>query len=153
MASHLPATAARPEEASLLQVAKYLIPRMREWGRSDIHGLAIVNHQRNLPGLEREHEHVFQADVLSNAEQQGFGLLTTWDLFRLVRGFIIHGWHHDDIAGLFVTAGRIRPVPAHYEFIGAVDGYWAQASAGCSEHCRRPASATCARRRVGRENA
>ncbi len=112
----------------MLQVAKYLIPRMREWDRCDIHGLAIVNRQRNLPGLDREHEHVFQADVLSNAEQQGFGLLTTWDPFRLVRGFIIHRWYHDDIARLFVTSGRIRPVPAHYEFIG-VDGYWPQASA------------------------
>ena len=118
-----------PKEASLLQVAKYLIPRMRDWDRSDIHGLAVVNHQRNLPGLDREHEHVFQADVLSNAQHQGFGLLTTWDLFRLVRGFIIHRWHHDDIAGLFVTSGRIRPVPAHYEFIGVVDEYWAQAAA------------------------
>jgi hypothetical protein len=118
-----------PKEASLLQVAKYLIPRMRDWNRSDIHGLAVVNHQRNLPGLDREHEHVFQADVLSNAQQQGFGLLTTWDLFRLVRGFIIHGWQHDDIAGLFVASGRIRPVPAHYELIGIVDEYWGQAAA------------------------
>jgi hypothetical protein len=118
-----------PREASLLQVAKYLAPRMREWRRSDIHGLAIVNHQRNLPGLDRDHEHVFQADVLSNAEEQGFGLMTAWDLFRLVRGFISHGWHHDDVAGLFVASGRIRPVPAHYELIGAIDEYWAQASA------------------------
>jgi hypothetical protein len=70
----------KPTEANSLQVTKYLIPRMREWGRTDLHGLAIVNHQRNIPALERDHDHVFQADVLSNAEDQGFGLLTTWDL-------------------------------------------------------------------------
>jgi hypothetical protein len=118
-----------PREASSLQVAKYLAPRMREWGRTDLHGLAIINHQRHLPGLDREHEHVFQADVLANAEDQGFGLLTTWDLFRLVRGFICHGWRHDEVAGLFVSSGRIRPLPTHYELIGAVDGYWPQAGA------------------------
>lgn len=40
-----------PKEADSLQVAKYLTPRMREWGRTDIRGLAIVNHQRHLPAL------------------------------------------------------------------------------------------------------
>jgi hypothetical protein len=121
--------AGMPKEASSLQVAKYLTPRMREWKRHDLRGLAIVNHQRNLPALDREHEHVFQADVVSNAEQQGFGLLTTWDLFRLVHGFIIHGWRHEDLADLFISSGRIRPVPRHYELVGSIDGYWPQASA------------------------
>jgi hypothetical protein len=121
--------AGTPREASSLQVTKYLAPRMREWDRADLHGLAIINHQRRLPALDREHEHVFQADVLSNAEDQGFSLLTTWDLFRLVRGFVVHGWRHEDVAGLFVTPGRIRPIPVHYELIGSVDGYWGQASA------------------------
>lgn len=51
----------KPKEANSLQVTKYLAPRMREWGRTDLHGLTIINHQRNLPGLEREHDHVFQA--------------------------------------------------------------------------------------------
>jgi hypothetical protein len=118
-----------PKEADSLQVAKYLTPRMREWERTDIRGLVIINHQRHLPALDRDHEHVFQADVITTAEQQGFGLLTTWDLFRLVRGVIIHGWLHDDIAGLFISNGRIQPIPAHYEFIGLVDEYWEKASA------------------------
>lgn len=118
-----------PKEASSLQVAKYLIPRMREWDTTKLHGLAIVNHQRGLPALDRENEHVFQPDVVSNAEEQGFGLLTTWDLFRLARGFLTHGWNHDDVADLFVTSGRVRPIPAHYEFVGVVDEFWPQAGA------------------------
>ena len=118
-----------PKEASSLQVGKYLIPRMRDWENTKLRGLAIVNHQRNLPALERENEHVFQPDVVSNAEELGFGLLTAWDLFRLARGFLAHGWHHDDIAELFVTPGRVRPIPAHYEFIGLVDGFWPQVGA------------------------
>jgi hypothetical protein len=121
--------AGTPKEASSLQVTKYLAPRMREWNRTDIHGLAIVNHQRHRPTLDREHEHVFQTDVITNAEEQGFSLLTAWDLFRLVRGFIMHGWRHYDVAPLFVTPGRVRPIPAHYELIGYIDGYWPQASA------------------------
>lgn len=61
--------------------------------------------------------------------KQGFPLLTTWDLFRLVRGFLANSWRHVDVAELFVTAGRMRPIPRHYDFIGIVDEYWAKASA------------------------
>lgn len=117
-----------PREASSLQVTKYLIPRMREWNRSDLRGLAIVNHQRNMPALQREHENVFQPDIVSNAEVQGFGLLTTWDLFRLTRGFISNGWDHEDIAELFVSSGRVQPIPAHYEYIGRTDDFFPQAA-------------------------
>ncbi len=118
-----------PREADSLQVTKYLVPRMREWDRVDVQGLSIVNHQRSLPALDREHRNVFQADVLANAEEQGFGLLTTWDLFRLVRGFTAHGWRHEDVRELFYAKGRIDPIPAHYHFVGVVDGFWEQAEA------------------------
>ena len=118
-----------PREAQSLQVTKYLIPRMREWDRTDVQGLSIVNHQRNLPALDREHRNVFQADVLANAAQQGFGLLTTWDLFRLVRGFTGHAWGHEDIQQLFYGKARIDPIPAHYHFVGVIDGFWEQAEA------------------------
>jgi hypothetical protein len=118
-----------PREADTLQVVKYLAPRMRDWKRTDLKGLAIVNHQRNVPALDREHDHVFQDDVLTNADEQGFGLLTTWDLFRLVRDYVALGWRHDQVAALFTTPGRIRPVPAHYKHIGYVDGFWEQAEA------------------------
>lgn len=44
-----------PSEEDALQVTKYLRPRMIEWDRTDVRGLAIINHQRNLPALDREH--------------------------------------------------------------------------------------------------
>lgn len=50
---------------------------MREWNRTNIHGLTIINHQRNLPALDREHTRIFQNDVLTNADEQDFTLLTT----------------------------------------------------------------------------
>lgn len=48
-----------PRDAAALQVAKYLAPRMREWQRTDIQGLSIINHQRNLPGLDRDNKTPF----------------------------------------------------------------------------------------------
>lgn len=97
---------------------------MREWNRTDVQGLAIINHQRNLPALERENRNTFSKDVLTNAEDQGFGLLTTWDLFRLLRGYLKNGWRHDHIRPLFYQSGRIEPVPSHYELIGVIEHFW-----------------------------
>lgn len=118
-----------PAEEDALQVTKYLRPRMIEWNRTDIHGLAIINHQRNLPALDREHIRVFQDDVLINADEQDFTLLTTWDLYRLARGVITHRWGLSDVEGLFLTRGRMSPVPAHYVPLGMIAHVWKNASA------------------------
>jgi hypothetical protein len=118
-----------PSEEDALQILKYLRPRMREWERTDIHGLTIINHQRNLPALNREHTRVFQDDVLINAVEQDFTLLTTWDLYRLARGVIMHGWKRSDVEELFLTRGRMSPVPAHYIPLGTISQVWKDASA------------------------
>lgn len=118
-----------PSEEDALQVMKYLRPRMIEWDRTDIHGLTIINHQRNLPALDREHTRVFQSDVLTNADEQDFTLLTTWDLYRLARGVIMHSWERPDIEELFLTRGQMNAVPAHYVPIGTIAHIWKDASA------------------------
>jgi len=94
-----------PSEEEAMQVAKYLRPRMKEWNTTDIHGLAVINHQRNLPALDREHERVFQDDVLVNAQDQDFTLLTTWDLYRLARSAITHHWSRSDVEELSSRRG------------------------------------------------
>ncbi len=106
-----------------LQAWKYLVPRMKEWNRTDIEALSIINHQRNIPPLDRENENPFREDNLINAQEHGFGLLTTWDLFRLTRSYLKNRWKHEHIKPLFYQKGRIQPVPKHYEFIGTVQRF------------------------------
>lgn len=118
-----------PSEEDALQILKYLRPRMREWERTDIHGLTIINSQRNLPALDREHTRVFQDDVLTNADEQDFTLLTAWDLYRLARGVIMHHWRRSDIEELFLTSGRMSPVPVHYIPVGTIAQVWKDACA------------------------
>lgn len=118
-----------PTEADSLQVTKYLAPRMKELKRFDIQGLAVINHQRNLPALDRQNTQTFQPDVVTNANEHGFGLLTTWDLFRLVRNADLHGWTHDQVAPVLYRTGRIEPTPEHFHLIGVVAGVWPQAAA------------------------
>src|ERR1035441_6645432 len=76
--------AGMPPEHEAVQVWKYLAPRMAEWKRTDVRGLSIINHQRHMPALERN-QSPFSDDVLTNAQENEFGVMTTWDLYRLVR--------------------------------------------------------------------
>lgn len=110
-----------PSDAEALQVAKYLIPRMKELGTTDIQGLSVVNHQRNRAPLERDNKGVFRAEILTNAQEQHVGLLTTWDLFRLARSFLRHKWTHEHVRGVFYRRGRIEPIPGHYEPLGSIE--------------------------------
>jgi hypothetical protein len=118
-----------PRDSEALQVWKYVASRMKEWNRLDVQALAIINHQRNLPALDRNNASPFREDVLTNAQEQRFGLLTTWDLFKLVRSYRKHGWKHEYIKDLFYQSGRIEPIPKHYEFIGVVEHFWEKAGA------------------------
>jgi hypothetical protein len=118
-----------PKDEDVLQVGKYIAPRMQEWKRFDIKGLSVVNHQRHLPALERDNDTLFRQDILTNAEKQKLGLLTTWDLFRLTRGYLKNGWVHEQVSPLFYRNGRIEPIPTHYEFLGVVEHFWPKANA------------------------
>lgn len=118
-----------PRDAAALQVWKYIAPHMRETGRTDIQGLAIINHQRNIPALDRENGAPFRDDLLVNAQEQKFGLMTSWDLFRLLRSFRKNNWKHDNVKNIFYQSGRIETVPEHYEYIGVIEAYWAKVGA------------------------
>lgn len=113
-----------PREADCLQVAKYVAPRMKEWERLDVRGLTIINHQRHLPPLERQNAGVFQPDLVTTADAQDLGLLTTWDLHRLLRSARLNGWQTQDLLPVLYGTGRIVPVPAHYSLIGTIEHIW-----------------------------
>jgi hypothetical protein len=118
-----------PKDAAALQGWKYVAPRMKEWDRTDVQALSIIDHQRKLPPLERDNRNCFREDIIINAEEHGFGLLTTWDLFRLTRSYLKNGWNHQNIKPLFYQHGRIDAVPRHYEFVGEVEDFWEKVKA------------------------
>jgi hypothetical protein len=113
-----------PTDADALQVQKYVVVRMREWGRTNVQGLEIINHQKGIPALDRENEAPFRQDILVNAEEQQFGLITTWDLYRLARSYLKNNWKPEHVKALFLQFGRIRSVPLHYQFAGIVENFW-----------------------------
>lgn len=116
--------AGKPADAEALQSQKHAFIYIQEQNRADVRGLTIINHQRLLPPLERDNEIPFRKEILANAEQVKLGLMTGWDLFRLVRGFIQNKWKPEQVTPLFYQTGRILPIPRHYEYLGKVKQVW-----------------------------
>lgn len=83
-----------PSDDDALQVAKHIAPRMKQLARHDVQGLSIINHQRQIPGLDRDNVKPFRDVVVAAAKKHDVGLLTAWDLFRLARGFLRNKWTH-----------------------------------------------------------
>jgi hypothetical protein len=116
--------AGQPTESDTLQVTKYVYRRMKQWGHTEVQGLSLVNHQRNLPALDRDHDNVFTRQQVEDAEQNGTGLITTWELFRLLRGKARWGWPDEAVFAVLYRTGRVPPYPAHYAPIGKVAKFW-----------------------------
>jgi hypothetical protein len=119
--------AGKPADAEALQAQKHAFIYIQEQNRADVRGLTIINHQRMLPPLDRDNDTPFRKEILDNAIQVKLGLMTTWDLFRLVRGFSRYSWKADQVKPLFYMAGRIFPIPRHYEYLGKVKQVWKKA--------------------------
>lgn len=116
--------AGKPADAEALQAQKHAFIYIQEQNRADVRGLTIINHQRLLPPLERDNDMPFRKEILDNAEQVKLGLITGWDLFRLVRGFIQNKWKSEQVTPLFYQSGRILLIPRHYECVGKVKQVW-----------------------------
>jgi hypothetical protein len=116
--------AGKPADAEALQAQKHAFIYIQEQNRADVRGLTIINHQRLLPPLERDNDMPFRKEILDNAQQVKLGLMTGWDLFRLVRGFIQNNWKPEQVTPLFYQTGRILPIPGHYECVGKVKQVW-----------------------------
>jgi CBS domain-containing protein len=113
-----------PSDDDALQADKHATLRMREENRTDINGLSIINHQRHLPPLDRENAMPFRQELIDVAEEHILGLMTAWDLYRLVRNFRKLTWKSEDVKPVFYKKGRIEIVPAHYHFIGTIAKAW-----------------------------
>ena len=116
-----------PTENDALQVLKYIPRRMKEWNRTDVSGLSIINHQRALPPLNREHKTVFTNQQVEDAENHDFALATTWELFRLLRGKQAFNWPADVVLPLFYDRGRIKTIPLHWNEVGEVVHFYDKA--------------------------
>ena len=84
-------------DAECSQVDKIVNRRMRELKTTDVHGVYVVNHQRNVEPLKRQMP-PFNENQIKDAENQSRTLLYTTELFAL----------HSDIENGYITKEQAR---------------------------------------------
>ena len=115
-----------PREDDIIQVTKYVNRRMKEWERQDVHSVSIINPQRNIPGLERDNQNIFTEQQIEDAKNYDITLISTWDLFLLIRGMMKWKWNPEAIRNLFYISGRLSRLPGNYKSIAKIVKYYEQ---------------------------
>ena len=115
--------AGHPEDGECSQATKHAYLRVKEWNRTDVISLTIINHQRNLPPHKRD-QLGFNKNQIEVAKQMHCGLITTIDLAILWRNAKSLNWPHAVVKDLFYTKGKIYPIPTHYHPLGEIVKVW-----------------------------
>lgn len=107
-----------PTDEDILQVNKYTLRRIKEWDRTDVKGISVINLQRGIPPLDRVK---FTEKQIKDAKNHDITLINTWNLYILIRGMIKYQWDGKVIRDLFYTdEGIIDNIPSHYKKIGKI---------------------------------
>ncbi len=118
----------KPSDDESMQSEKHAIMRMREDNKTpnEIKALTIINSEKNLPPDKRD-QLAYRKEIIGNATDKHVGLMTTWDICRILRNIQKHGWDKETIKDIFYRNGRIEPIPSSYQYIGKVEKTWIDA--------------------------
>jgi len=112
-----------PTEGDTFQVVKYIPRRMKEWSRTDVIGMVVINHQMSIPPSSRDHKNVFTAQQVEDAKHHDILLITSYELFRLIRAKQAYSWNSSDLLDMFYRSGRLNPIPKHWKPLGKIVNY------------------------------
>lgn len=117
----------RPADEDATQANKHALIHGRETKNPDVRGLSIINHERHMPPLERDNAMPFRDELLTVAEETSLGLMTAFDLYRIIVNMRRWKWAPDTVQPLLYESKRAEIVPAHYGYIGTVAHVWTKA--------------------------
>ena len=111
-----------PSDDESTQSVKHALMRVRDLNRY-CKPLTVINSQRNVPPHDRD-QIAFRKEIVENAERTDLGLMTTWDLFQLLRNIQRLGWDPSVVKPIPYRSGRISPVPENYSLVGSIVHVW-----------------------------
>jgi len=121
-----------PSEGDCQQILKYVVRRQRELDRTDVGGIFIVNHQRHVPGFERDP--AFTPQQIDDATDNKYALTTTGDLFQAIIKVMKGLLEYADIRTALVSQiGRVEYIPQNYCEIGEIKHYYPEPCAALIE--------------------
>ena len=115
-----------PSDNNCQRVLKYMLRRQREQSER-VYGLFVVNHQKNLPPLERSNP-PFTTEQISDAEGS-YSLVTTWQLFNAYLAYEREELSTLDIDACLKKTGLVDFMPRTWKRIGEVSHVYPQAGA------------------------
>ena len=118
-----------PKEEDLTAVVKYMSMAVRELRNPDVRGLAFINHQRLVAPLKRTNKDLYDPAIEGHLVEQNVGVMSTWDLFKLLRSYRRCGWNHSEVREIFESLGRLRPIPPGFSELGPIGHVWKQSDA------------------------
>lgn len=109
-----------PTESDCNQVLKYILRQQKKLNRTDILGLFIVNHQRNLPPFQRS-ENPFTQTEIDDAINSSYSLTTTWELYKAYKLYSSSQLNSNDIFSSITKPGLVEFFPKNWIKLGKVD--------------------------------
>jgi hypothetical protein len=101
-----------PNEKQVLQVLKYVSRTMKAEKRTDVRGLSVINAQRRIAPGHREVDKIFTSPQRSDASTNDIGLLSTVELFYMIRGVEDSRWPIEFLRSRILNgSGEIRCEP------------------------------------------
>ena len=120
----------KPSDDESMQAEKHAVMRMREDKKdpTQIQSLTIINSEKNLPPDKRDSQ-AYRPQIIGNARDKHVGLMTSWDICRILRNKDKLGWDNEKVKDIFYRIGRIDPFPSCYKYVGKIEKVWRDAFA------------------------
>jgi hypothetical protein len=109
-----------PTERDCGQVHKYVTRRGKLEKRTDVHGLFVVNHERNLAPLERQNPPFTQQQINDAEYSEVYSLVTTWQLFNAFLACERGELTFEDIDACLHKPGLITFRPRNWRLAGRI---------------------------------
>ncbi len=109
---------------------KYINRRGKETKRPDVHGILIINHQRNLPPLKRK-DPAFTKAQIEDSERDDYTLVSTWELFKAIRLLEEKIISFEEIDESLHTPGLFKAIPTNWKCIGKIEKMYQNNTIAC----------------------
>lgn len=113
-----------PTDSDCMQANKHAQIKMREENRTNIISVGIINHQRFIKPELRDNTGIFRDEIVKNSKELQHGLISTWELFRMLKMKTTLQWKPAQILPRFLQPGRISIIPTNYVFAGKIVKVW-----------------------------
>jgi hypothetical protein len=112
-----------PTEDDCQALLKYMNRNMKSEGRTDVHGILIINHQKMIEPMKRDNP-AYTKEQIDDALRDEYTLVDTWQLFQASRLLQEDLITFNEIDTNLHTPGLFSAIPSTWKKLGNIDNYY-----------------------------